>query len=111
MPGTIPDSQVGLCAITAALTVFDKVFATDPAPSRLELAKTHGATALPLDELKPAILAATEGRGADAALEVVGYEAALLTAIDLVRPYGVISSVGLYTHEVKLDGNVLYGKK
>ncbi|WOO84330.1 putative zinc-binding alcohol dehydrogenase [Vanrija pseudolonga] len=101
---------VGLCAISSAVTMFDKVFATDIAEHRLEAAARHGAIALPADKVKAAILEATEGRGADAALEVVGHAAAIDTAVDLVRPYGVISSCGVHTHPVTVPGSALYGK-
>ena len=104
-------SQVGLCAITSATTMFSKVFATDLQPSRLAFAERHGATALPLAELKKAISEATGGRGADAVLEVVGVEGAVRTGMELVRPYGVLSSVGVHGAERKLDGDMLYGKK
>lgn len=101
---------VGLCAITAAKTMFETVFATDLAPHRLEAARKHGAIALPANELKDAVLKATEGRGADAACEVVGHGSALDTAIDVVRPYGTIASCGLHTHDVTIPGLTLYGK-
>lgn len=104
-------SQVGLCAITSACSLFEKVFATDIAPHRLEAARKHGAIALPKDSLKKAVLEATEGRGADACLEVVGHESALITAMELARPYGVISSCGVHTHAAALPGDMLYGKK
>jgi threonine dehydrogenase-like Zn-dependent dehydrogenase len=91
--------------------MFSKVFATDLQPARLELAKRHGATALPLAELRTALAEATDGRGADAVLEVVGVEGAIRTGMELVRPYGVLSSVGVHGHERKLDGDLLYGKK
>jgi threonine dehydrogenase-like Zn-dependent dehydrogenase len=91
--------------------MFSKVFATDLQPSRLALAERHGATALPLPELRKALLEATGGKGADAVLEVVGVEGAVRTGMELVRPYGVLSSVGVHGAERKLDGDLLYGKK
>lgn len=91
--------------------MFEKVFATDLQPARLKLAEKHGAIALPSSELKAAVLEATAGRGADAALEVVGHPGALQTAIELVRPYGAISSCGVHTHNITLDGDTLYSKK
>lgn len=103
--------QVGLCAISSAKSLFAQVFATDPQPARLELARKHGATALPLDELRPAILKATDGRGADAVLEVVGVEPALRTAMELIRPYGVVSSCGVHGGDRRIEGDLLYGKK
>nr|XP_018262019.1 alcohol dehydrogenase [Kwoniella dejecticola CBS 10117]OBR84177.1 alcohol dehydrogenase [Kwoniella dejecticola CBS 10117] len=102
---------VGLCAISSAKTLFSQVFATDLALSRLALAEKHGAIALPSPELKKAVLDATDGRGADAVLEVVGHEGALLTALDLVRPYGAVSSVGVHSKEIRLNGGGLYDKK
>lgn len=91
--------------------MFSKVFATDLQPSRLALAERHGATALPLGKLKEALNEATRGKGADAVLEVVGVEGAIRTGMELVRPYGVLSSVGVHGNERKLDGDLLYGKK
>jgi threonine dehydrogenase-like Zn-dependent dehydrogenase len=42
----------------------------------------------------------TGGRGADAVIEVVGLSPALRTAFELVRPFGVISSIGVHNAEV-----------
>jgi threonine dehydrogenase-like Zn-dependent dehydrogenase len=91
--------------------MFSTVFATDPTPARRELAAKHGAIALPIDELKQAVLDATDGRGADAALELVGNESALHASLDLVRNFGVVSSIGMHIRPVTLDGGQLYGKK
>ncbi|GIL97378.1 hypothetical protein Vretimale_3031 [Volvox reticuliferus] len=44
-----------------------------------------------------AVMAATDGRGADCVLEAVGNNSALRLAYDLVRPMGTISSVGVNT--------------
>lgn len=101
---------VGLCAISSACSLFERVFATDLHEPRLALAEKHGATALPLSQLKEAVLAATNGRGADAVLEVVGHESAVLDALSLVRPYGAVSSVGVHTRNITIDGNILYDK-
>ncbi|RSH82824.1 hypothetical protein EHS25_005814 [Saitozyma podzolica] len=101
---------VGLCAITSALTLFSKVFATDLQPTRLRLAEKHGAIALPLEQLRAALLEATDGRGADAVLEVVGHPGALTTSMDLVRPFGVISSCGVHSMPITMDGDLLYSK-
>lgn len=91
--------------------MFEKVYATDLQPARLKLAEKHGAIALPSDQLKAAVMEATNGRGADAALEVVGHPGALMTAIELVRAYGAVSSCGVHTHAITLDGDTLYSKK
>jgi len=102
---------VGLCAISSAVEMFDKVFATDLAEHRLEAARKHGAIALPDGELQKALLEATDGRGADAVCEVVGHTDALLKAIELARPFGVVSSCGVHSHPVTMSGYGLYAKK
>jgi threonine dehydrogenase-like Zn-dependent dehydrogenase len=96
---------VGLCAIISALEYHPKhLFAVDSVPSRLKLAQSLGAE--PLDFRTDAegmlhkVKAATEGRGADAVIEVVGLSPALRTAYELLRPFGVISSIGVHNAEV-----------
>jgi len=102
---------VGLCAISSACSLFDEVYATDIAIHRLEAAERHGAIALSATALGSEIARITSGRGADAVLEVVGHESALLHAIELVRPFGVISSCGVHTQTLGLMGSQLYAKK
>nr|XP_031864499.1 uncharacterized protein CI109_000414 [Kwoniella shandongensis]KAA5531571.1 hypothetical protein CI109_000414 [Kwoniella shandongensis] len=102
--------QVGLCAISSAKTLFGTVYATDLTTSRLSLAEKHGAIALPSSELGPAVLKATEGRGADAVLEIVGHPSALYSALELVRPYGAVSSVGVHSKDLTINGGLLYDK-
>ena len=96
---------VGLCAIVAALEHKPRhLFAVDSIDSRLELAKSLGAEPLNFLKDKEGMLArvkeVTEGRGADAVIEVVGLSPALRTAFDLLRPWGVISSIGVHNAEV-----------
>jgi threonine dehydrogenase-like Zn-dependent dehydrogenase len=87
------------------------VYATDIATHRLEAATRHGAIALSKAELESEVSRITSGRGADAVLEVVGHESALLHAIEMVRPFGVVSSCGVHTHTLSLVGSQLYAKK
>jgi threonine dehydrogenase-like Zn-dependent dehydrogenase len=113
VPETIPESTVvvigcgpvGLCAIIAALEYKPKhLFAVDSVDSRLEIAKKLGAE--PLNFLKDKegmfkrVKEASDGRGADAVIEVVGLSPALRTAFDLLRPFGMISSIGVHNGEV-----------
>ena len=53
----------------------------------------------------------TKGLGVDACLEVVGHASALMTALELIRPYGAISSCGVHTHDLAIPGSMLYAKK
>lgn len=97
---------VGLCAIVSALEYRPRhLFAVDSVPSRLELARQLGAEPLNFLDGKEAmsrrVKEVTEGRGADAVIEVVGLSPALRTAFDLLRPFGVISSIGVHNAEVR----------
>lgn len=96
---------VGLCAIVAAAQFKPKrLFAIDSVESRLDQAKKLGAEPLNYQSDAKDVIARikeeTEGRGADFVVEVVGLSPALRTAFDAVRPFGVISSIGVHNAEV-----------
>ncbi|KAE8229669.1 hypothetical protein CF326_g5358 [Tilletia indica] len=106
---------VGLCAITCATHLYgkDRVIAIDSVPERLEEAKKHGATHtihLTEDNVADRVKELTNGKGADVVCEVVGSPQALQLALELVRPWGAVSSCGVHTHEVALSGGALYAK-
>ncbi len=91
---------VGLFAILGARERGgERVFAVDLLPERLALAERFGAVSIDAREQDPreAVREATEGRGADAVLEVVGSPEATRLAFDLVRPGGIVSAVGVHT--------------
>ncbi len=91
---------VGIMALCAARELgAEKVYAIDSIPERLHLAEKFGALPINLKENNAIeiIRAATFGRGVDAALEVVGSPSAQGLAMDLVRPGGIISVVGVHT--------------
>jgi threonine dehydrogenase-like Zn-dependent dehydrogenase len=98
---------VGLCAVVAALEYKPKrLFAIDSIGSRLEIARQLGAEPLNFLETDATTMVqlirdASDGRGADVVIEVVGLSPALRTAFDLVRPWGVISSIGVHNDEVR----------
>ncbi len=81
------------------------IIAIDLADDRLKLAGQLGATHV-LKADRPGLLekirALTAGRGADAALEVVGLTATVNTAIDCVRKGGSVTLVGNVTPRVEL---------
>lgn len=102
---------VGLCAIIAALEYKPKhLFAVDSVDSRLEEARKLGAEPLNFVKDKEGMFekvkSVTEGRGADAVIEVVGLSPALRTAFDLLRPWGVISSIGVHNAEVCVQSSL-----
>lgn len=106
---------VGLCAIVAALEYKPKhLFAVDSVDSRLEQARKLGAEPLNFVKDKEGMFekvkSVTEGRGADAVIEVVGLPPALRTAFDLLRPWGVISSIGVHNAEIPWSGTEGYNK-
>jgi threonine dehydrogenase-like Zn-dependent dehydrogenase len=91
---------VGLMTIIAARHLgAATLFAVDLVADRLALAKKFGAIPLnpTLVDVKEEIGNSTNGRGADAVMEVVGSEQSLKLAMNILRPGGTISSVGVHT--------------
>jgi threonine dehydrogenase-like Zn-dependent dehydrogenase len=87
---------VGLMALICAVGTARRVIAVDGIMARRELASSLGALAVDPPGAREAILAATGGLGADAVIEASGSPAALTSALDLVRPQGVVSVVGAH---------------
>jgi len=106
---------VGLCALINAETYKPKhLLAVDSVPSRLELAKSLGAEQWNYQSdregLDKRVKELTDGRGADVIIEVVGLSPALKMGFELLRPWGIISSVGVHNGEIPWTGNQAYGK-
>lgn len=107
---------VGLCALVNILDYGAKnVVVVDGVDSRLELARKIGGDKVEgwnfmKDEagLKKRVLELTEGRGADVVVEVVGLSPALKLGFDLLRPWGIISSVGVHNAEVRFCSLLLF---
>jgi len=98
---------VGLCALINAVDYKPKhLFAIDSIDSRLELAKSLGAEPLNFQKdregLEKRIREVTSGRGADVVIEVVGLSPALKMGFEILRPWGIISSVGVHNGEVRI---------
>ncbi len=91
---------VGLMTIMAAKNLgADKLLAIDLNWERLRLAEESGAIPVNISDQDPLqwVQSLTDGRGADAVMEVVGNAEAMSMAIRLIRPGGIISSVGVHT--------------
>ncbi len=90
--------MIGLLVVQALRVAGAKqIIAIDLEEDRLQLARRRGATAaFKADEadLPAKIKALTQGRGADAAFEVVGLSPTLKTAMDCVRKGGSVTLVG-----------------
>jgi 2-desacetyl-2-hydroxyethyl bacteriochlorophyllide A dehydrogenase len=91
---------VGIMAILGARHLgAEMVYAVDNVSERLELASAAGAVPINFDVEDPVLVLheAAEGRGADAVMEAVGSFGSHRTAIELVRPGGTVSVVGVHT--------------
>ncbi|NJN42064.1 MAG: alcohol dehydrogenase catalytic domain-containing protein [Flammeovirgaceae bacterium] len=88
---------VGLMAILGAREYgAQKIFAVDSVDERLQHATTFGATPINYSTGNFEMLnEVSQGRGADGVLEAVGNKSAGKLAYDLVRPGGIISTVGV----------------
>lgn len=88
---------VGQLAIVAALASgADHVVAVDLDPARREAAARLGADACGPEEVEQRVRDLTEGRGADAVMELVGLPAAQHLAFRLMRPGGILSVIGCH---------------
>lgn len=89
---------VGLLSIIAAKHLgAEKLYAIDPVPERRKAAEDLGAKALDANEQSVnEIKNATDGRGADSVMELVGNPAAQRLAYQVMRPGGTMSVVGCH---------------
>ena len=106
---------VALCALCNIVDYNPKaILAVDSVPSRLDLAKSLGAEPWNFqtdrEGLNNRVKEITDGRGADIVIEVVGLSPALRMGYELLRPWGVLSSVGVHNGEIPWSGNEAYGK-
>lgn len=95
--------NVGLMALTAAkIKGCQQLIAIDPVVERRQLAQQLGAQAAvgPEDSAIELVRSLTAGRGADGVMELVGNPAAQRLAYQLVRPGGIISTVGCHCDEI-----------
>ena len=98
---------IGLFAVAAAACMgAAKIFATDISPTRMEIAKTMGATEVlnPLNQdVKQAILDATGGTGVDVVIEASGNVDALKGSFQYLRKGGRMALVGLPGKPIELE--------
>jgi threonine dehydrogenase-like Zn-dependent dehydrogenase len=97
---------IGLCAtVGAKLMGATRIFAVDAFPERLAMSRALGAdVAVNYKECDPvqAILEATGGRGVDVAIEALGTQATFESCLRVLRPGGVLSSLGVYSGKLAL---------
>ena len=100
--GVIGCGPVGFCTILGLRALgAGTVYGLDREPDRLALAEAAGAIPVHVDERHPVtVLAeATDGRGADAVIDVVGSIAAYEGAVDGIRRGGTAVVMGVYASE------------
>jgi len=97
---------IGLCATAGAkLSGATTIIAVDRVPARLAMATRMGADHLvdfsrcdPVDE----IMRLTGGRGVDVAIEALGTQATFEACLQVLRPGGTLSSLGVYSADLRL---------
>jgi threonine dehydrogenase-like Zn-dependent dehydrogenase len=97
---------IGLCATAGArLMGATTIIAVDREPARIGMARTLGADHVvdfsktdPVDE----IMRLTGGRGVDVAIEALGTQPTFEACLRVLRPGGVLSSLGVYSSDLKV---------
>jgi threonine dehydrogenase-like Zn-dependent dehydrogenase len=92
---------IGLCATAGAkLSGATTMIGVDRVPERLDIARRLGADHLidfsaadPVEE----IMRLTDGRGVDVAVEALGTQATFEACLRVLRPGGILSSLGVYS--------------
>lgn len=97
---------IGLCATAGAkLRGATTIVAVDGIPERLAMAKRLGAdVTLDFHDADPvaAIMQLTDGRGVDVAIEALGTQATFESCLRVLKPGGVLSSLGVYSGKLAL---------
>lgn len=79
-----------------------RIIMVDPDENRLEVAKVFGATHTFATEAAAQIMALTEGKGVDVAIEAVGVPATFHLCEAIIAPGGRIANVGVHGKSVEL---------
>jgi len=91
--------------VGAKLLGATQIFAVDGVPERLAMSRELGAdVTINYKERDPvqAVLEATGGRGVDVAIEALGTQATFESCLRVLRPGGVLSSLGVYSGKLTL---------
>jgi threonine dehydrogenase-like Zn-dependent dehydrogenase len=97
---------IGLCATAGAkLRGATTIIAVESVPERMAMARTLGAAHVidfrqsnPVEE----ILRITDGRGVDVAIEALGTQQTFGACLQVLRPGGVLSTLGVYSSDLTL---------
>ncbi|SNS19768.1 MULTISPECIES: NAD(P)-dependent alcohol dehydrogenase [unclassified Azospirillum] len=97
---------IGLCAVAGAkLMGATRIIGVDTVPERLAIARKLGAddvvdfrTGDPVEQ----IMALTDRRGVDAAIEALGTQGTFEAGLRVIRPGGTLSSLGVYSTDLRI---------
>ncbi|MQP66506.1 zinc-binding dehydrogenase [Niveispirillum sp. SYP-B3756] len=97
---------IGLCAVAGAkLMGATRIIGVDTVPERLAIARKLGADEVvdfragdPVEQ----IMALTDGRGVDAAIEALGTQGTFEAGLRVIRPGGTLSSLGVYSTDLRI---------
>jgi alcohol dehydrogenase len=97
---------IGLCATAGArLRGATRIIVVDAVPERLAMAQRLGADeVVNFRETDPveAIMALTDGRGVDAAIEALGLQSTFESCLRVLKPGGTLSSLGVYSEDLRI---------
>jgi alcohol dehydrogenase len=97
---------IGLCSTAGAkLMGATTIFTVDSVPERLAMSRQLGAdVTINFKESDPVevIMAATGGRGVDVAIEALGTQQTFESCLRVLKPGGVLSSLGVYSGKLTL---------
>ena len=97
---------IGLCAVAGAkLMGATTIIGVETIPARIEVARRLGADHIvdfkagdPVEQ----ILALTDRRGVDVAIEALGTQQTVESALRVLRPGGILSSPGVYSGDLRI---------
>ena len=102
---------IGLCATLGAhLMGASAIFAVDTDVHRLRVSKAFGATTLLLasEDPAPRIREMTQGKGVDVAIEALGEQTTFENALRVLKPGGILSSVGVYSGHLRIPAEAFH---
>jgi threonine dehydrogenase-like Zn-dependent dehydrogenase len=104
---------IGLCAVAGAkLMGAATIIGVDTVPERIAAARALGADHVvdfKADNPVEQIMASTEGRGVDVAIEALGTQGTFESALRVLRPGGTLSSLGVYSSDLRIPNDAFAG--
>jgi len=97
---------IGLCAVAGArLKGATTIIGVDAVPERMDVARRLGATHVvnfKEGDVVEQVMALSDGRGADVAIEALGTQGTFESALRVLRPGGRLSSLGVYSRDLRI---------